>query len=121
MLSRLANASIDYLIVFSQRDHFAMPMIVKNILRVHRSWSLLAIAGWIALLWGDEPSLLFSRRHIGQNMLVIGLTGGVGSVIVADLFAELGVPIIGDAIAREVTLPGQPASNVSSNILDRIY
>lgn len=45
-------------------------------------------------------------------MLVIGLTGGIGSgkTTVANLFADLGVPIIdADVIAREVTQIGQPA------------
>ena len=45
-------------------------------------------------------------------MLVIALTGGIGSgkSTVADLFAELGVPIIdADLVAREVVQPGQPA------------
>lgn len=45
-------------------------------------------------------------------MLVIGLTGGIGSgkTTVADLFAEHGIPIIdADVLAREVTLPDQPA------------
>ncbi len=45
-------------------------------------------------------------------MLVIGLTGGIGSgkSTVAKLFAEKGIPIIDtDQLAREVTLPGQPA------------
>ena len=44
-------------------------------------------------------------------MLVIGLTGGVGSgkTTVANLFAERGIPIIdADVIAREVTLPAEP-------------
>lgn len=42
-------------------------------------------------------------------MLRVGLTGGVGSgkSLVADLFAELGVPIIDtDVLAREVVKPG---------------
>ncbi len=42
----------------------------------------------------------------------IGLTGGIasGKTTVADMFAELGVPVIDtDVIAREVVEPGQPA------------
>ena len=45
-------------------------------------------------------------------MLVIALTGGIGSgkSTVAQLFAELGVPIIdADLVAREVVEPGSPA------------
>ncbi len=45
-------------------------------------------------------------------MLIIGLTGGIGSgkTTVANLFAELGVPIIDtDHIARDVTQPGTKA------------
>lgn len=45
-------------------------------------------------------------------MLVIGLTGGIGSgkSTVAKLFAERGIPIIdADVIAREFTKPDQPA------------
>lgn len=44
--------------------------------------------------------------------LRIGLTGGIasGKSTVADLFSELGVPVIDtDIIAREVVEPGQPA------------
>ena len=44
--------------------------------------------------------------------LRIGLTGGIasGKSTVADMFAELGVPVIDtDVIAREVVRPGQPA------------
>ncbi|MBT8131451.1 MAG: dephospho-CoA kinase [Gammaproteobacteria bacterium] len=42
----------------------------------------------------------------------IGLTGGIasGKTTVANLFAELGVPVIDtDVIAREIVEPGQPA------------
>lgn len=45
-------------------------------------------------------------------MLVIGLTGGIGSgkTAVSDRFARLGVPIIDtDQLARELVEPGQPA------------
>jgi len=45
-------------------------------------------------------------------MLVIGLTGGIGSgkSTVAEMFAALGVPVIDmDHIARHVVEPGQPA------------
>lgn len=47
-----------------------------------------------------------------QTPLRIGLTGGIasGKSTVAQLFAELGVPIIDtDVIAREVVEPGEPA------------
>lgn len=45
-------------------------------------------------------------------MLIIGLTGGIGSgkTAVSDAFARRGVPIIDtDKLAREVVRPGQPA------------
>lgn len=45
-------------------------------------------------------------------MLIIGLTGGIGSgkTTVANIFTGLGVPIIDtDIIARELVEPGQPA------------
>ena len=47
-------------------------------------------------------------------MLVIGLTGGIGSgkSTVADVFRQLGVPIIDtDEISRRLVQPGQPALN----------
>lgn len=45
-------------------------------------------------------------------MLVVGLTGGIGSgkTAVSDRFAQLGIPIIDtDILARELVAPGQPA------------
>ncbi len=45
-------------------------------------------------------------------MLIIGLTGGIGSgkSAVSKLFAELGVPIIdADIVSRQLVEPGQPA------------
>ena len=45
-------------------------------------------------------------------MMVVGLTGGIGSgkTTVANMFAELGVPIIDtDQIARQLVEPGQAA------------
>ena len=52
-----------------------------------------------------------SGKH-GARPLVVGLTGGIGSgkSTVANLFAELGVPVIdADRLARELVTPGQPA------------
>lgn len=46
------------------------------------------------------------------HKLRIGLTGGIasGKSLVADCFAELGVPVIDtDRIAREIVAPGRPA------------
>ncbi len=51
-------------------------------------------------------------NHRRDKPLRIGLTGGIasGKTTVADMFAELGVPVIDtDVIAREVVQPGQPA------------
>lgn len=53
-------------------------------------------------------------------MLVVGLTGGIGSgkTTVANLFAELGAPIIDtDVIAREVVEPGTDALEQIKNKL----
>jgi len=47
-----------------------------------------------------------------KQPLRVGLTGGIasGKSVVAEMFAELGVPVIDtDVIAREVVAPGQPA------------
>ncbi len=59
-------------------------------------------------------------------MLVVGLTGGIGSgkTAVSDRFARHGVPVIDtDLIARELVEPGQPAlvdivTEFGSNCLD---
>lgn len=54
-------------------------------------------------------------------MLTIGLTGGIasGKSTVADLFRELGVPIIdSDQIARAVVEPGTPALNALVDAFD---
>ena len=51
-------------------------------------------------------------RHDCNRPFRVGLTGGIasGKSVVADMFADLGVPIIDtDVIAREVVEPGQPA------------
>jgi dephospho-CoA kinase len=48
----------------------------------------------------------------GNNTLVVGLTGGIGSgkTTVADGFSALGVPVIdADQLAHELVEPGQPA------------
>jgi len=53
-----------------------------------------------------------SKRLPGSARPVVGVTGGIGSgkSTVAGLFQELGAGIVDtDAIARELTLPGQPA------------
>ena len=45
-------------------------------------------------------------------MLIVGLTGGIGSgkTAASDAFAELGAPIVDtDLLARDVVAPGQPA------------
>lgn len=46
-------------------------------------------------------------------MFIVGLTGGIGSgkSVIANLFADLGVPVIdADIIAREITTPGKTAT-----------
>ena len=54
----------------------------------------------------------------------VGLTGGIasGKSTVADLFSELGIPVIDtDVIAREVVAPGQPAlDEIRERFGDRI-
>lgn len=48
-------------------------------------------------------------------MLVIGLTGGIGSgkSVVADCFSKLGTPIMdADIVARDVTMPNMPATKL---------
>ena len=71
----------------------------------------LAIAGWIALCGAANHAILFAD-YLGAHMLVVGLTGGIGSgkSTVANLFAERGAAIIdADIIAREVTEKESPA------------
>lgn len=49
---------------------------------------------------------------LSRTPLKVGLTGGIGSgkSAAADMFAELGVPVVdADLIAREVVEPGEPA------------
>jgi leader peptidase (prepilin peptidase)/N-methyltransferase len=85
----------------------------------------LAAAGWIALLWGETINPRLSTLA-GLLMLVVGLTGGIGSgkTAVSDRFARHGVPVIDtDLIARELVEPGQPAlvdivTEFGSNCLD---
>lgn len=51
-------------------------------------------------------------RFAGSGLLVIGLTGGIGSgkSMVARMFSELGAEVIDvDKVARELQEPGQPA------------
>lgn len=59
-----------------------------------------------------------------KRPLRIGLTGGIasGKSTVADLFAELGVPVIDtDVIAREVVAPGRPAlAEISARFGERM-
>lgn len=53
-----------------------------------------------------------STASAGSSPLLIALTGGIasGKSAVADIFAELGVPVLDtDRIAREVVEPGTPA------------
>ena len=61
---------------------------------------------------GREHHANLSTLVGGLSMLVVGLTGGIGSgkTAVSDCFAALGVPVIDtDLIAREVVEPGQAA------------
>ena len=69
----------------------------------------LAIAGWIALVWGDQ---IISAIFGELLMLVAGLTGGIGSgkSAASDCFISLGVPVIdADRVARLVVEPGSEA------------
>lgn len=57
-------------------------------------------------------------------MLVIGLTGGVGcgKSVVADLFAEQGIPIVDtDQIARQLTAVGEPALAAIAHVFGRDF
>lgn len=53
-------------------------------------------------------------------MLIVGLTGGIasGKSLVAEAFARLGVPVAdADAIAHEITAPGQPGLKALLKVL----
>jgi len=55
-------------------------------------------------------------------MLIIGLTGGIGSgkTTVSNLFSELGIPVVDtDIIARELVEPGQVALEEIVNSFDQ--
>ena len=57
-------------------------------------------------------------------MLVIGLTGGIGSgkSTVADLFRQLGVPVIDtDIISRQLVEPGKPALEEIKNNFGDVF
>lgn len=57
-------------------------------------------------------------------ILRIGLTGGIGSgkTVVAQAFAELGVPVIdADVITRELVEPGQPAIEKIKKLLGKEF
>ena len=60
-----------------------------------------------------------------KTPLRVGLTGGIasGKSTVADMFAELGVPVIDtDVIAREVVAPGMPAlDEIRSRFGDEVF
>jgi len=57
-------------------------------------------------------------------MLVVGLTGGIacGKTTVANLFAELGVPVVDtDIIARQLVAPGQSTLNEIIQLFGQQY
>lgn len=65
------------------------------------------MARWRLFEWVAGVTTVNQHRH----ELRIGLTGGIasGKSTVADLFAELGIPIVDtDVVARQVVEPGQP-------------
>jgi hypothetical protein len=69
----------------------------------------IAIAGWIALLWGDQ----IAKAYLGGYMsFILGITGGIGSgkSAATQWFESQGITVIdADIVAREIVEPGQPS------------
>lgn len=69
----------------------------------------IAIAGWIAFLWGEQ----IMKVYLGVNMtFILGITGGIGSgkSAATQWFESQGIVVIdADIVAREVVAPNQPA------------
>ena len=87
----------------------------------------LAIAGWIALIWGRCPNskLPAIRGDIMfMGHFVLGLTGGIGSgkTAVSDHFQSLGITIAdADIAARQVVEPGtEPLRRIAEHFGSKI-
>lgn len=65
------------------------------------------------------------ERKVKRRPLRIGLTGGIasGKSTVADMFADLGVPVIDtDIVAREIVMPGEAAlDEIRSAFGDEVF